>query len=270
LERIDKTSNNLQKKTITLDVATNLLTSLDDFINNLRDKFDDFESSAKEKNPESDYKDLSQRKRVKSSRQSFFDGSGSSVQLYGKDKFKVETFFPIIDTLSVHLKQRLSLYKDINQRFGLFFSLKTLSSAALRQCCKEFAKIYYEDVNEAELEMECLHLKEYLEHVDSENEETDNILGIYHLLKENKIEDTFPNVEIALRIFLSMMVTNCSGERSFSKLKRIKNELRSTMLQERLNSLSLMSIECDMLKNIDFKEVIDDFANLKSRKVFFQ
>lgn len=32
----------------------------------------------------------------------------------------------------------------------------------------------------------------------------------------------FPNVEIALRIFLSMMVTNCSGERSFSKLKRIK------------------------------------------------
>lgn len=270
LERIDKTSNNLQKKTITLDVATNLLTSLDDFINNLRDKFDDFESSAKEKNPRSDYKDLSQRTRVKSSRQSFFDGSGSSVQLYGKEKFKVETFLPIIDTLSVHLKQRSSLYKDINQRFGLFFSLKTLSSTALRQCCKEFAKIYYEDVNEADLEMECLHLKEYLEHVDSENEKTDNILGIYHLLKENKIEDTFPNVEIALRIFLSMMVTNCSGERSFSKLKRIKNELRSTMLQERLNSLSLMSIECDMLKNIDFKEVIDDFANLKSRRVFLQ
>jgi len=67
-----------------------------------------------------------------------------------------------------------------------------------------------------------------------------------------------------------MMVTNCSGERSFSKLKRIKNELRGTMLQERLNSLSLMSIECDMLKNIDFKEVIDDFANLKSRKVFLK
>lgn len=183
LERIDKTSNNLQKKTITLNVATNLLTSLDDFINNLRDKFDVFESYAKEKNPRSDYKDLSQRTRVKSSRQSFFDGSGSSVQLYGKDKFKVETNLPLIDTLSVHLKQRLSLYKDLNQRFGLFFSLKTLSSTALRQCCKEFAKIYYEDVNEAELEMECLHLKEYLEHVDSENEETDNKLGISFEIK---------------------------------------------------------------------------------------
>ncbi|GBP20894.1 hypothetical protein EVAR_80713_1 [Eumeta japonica] len=37
LERIDKTSNYLQKETITLDVATNLFTSLHDFITNLRD-----------------------------------------------------------------------------------------------------------------------------------------------------------------------------------------------------------------------------------------
>jgi len=75
------------------------------------------------------------------------------------------------------------LYKDINQRIGLFFSLKTLSFSALRQCCKEFKKIYHEDVSEAELEMECLHLKKYLEHVESKNEENDNILNIYHLLK---------------------------------------------------------------------------------------
>ncbi|KAF2903984.1 hypothetical protein ILUMI_02194 [Ignelater luminosus] len=115
--------------------------------------------------------------------------------------------------------------------------------------------------------MECLYLTEYLKIVQSsENKETNSLSGKYHLLKENKIEDTFPNVEIALRIFLSMMVTNCSGERSFSKLKKIKNKLRSSMLQERL-SLSLMSIECDVLKDINFEEVIDDFACLKSRRV---
>ena len=32
-----------------------------------------------------------------------------------------------------------------------------------------------------------------------------------------------PNMEVALRIYLSLMATNCSGERSFSKLKRIKD-----------------------------------------------
>ncbi|KAF2889356.1 hypothetical protein ILUMI_16817 [Ignelater luminosus] len=250
LEKINETSNYLPKETITTDVATNLFTSLDDFIINLKDKFDYFESSAKEKNPESDYKDLSQRTRGRSSRQIFFDGSAPSVQLNGREKFKVETLLPIIYTLSVHLKQRLSSYKDINHR------------------CKEFAEICYEDVSEKELEMECLHLTGYLKIVQSsENEETNSLSGIYHLLKENKIEDTFSNVEIASRIFLSMMVTNGSGERSFFKLKKINNKLRSTMLQETLTSLSLMSIECDVLKGIDFKEVTDDFACLKSRRV---
>lgn len=38
------------------------------------------------------------------------------------------------------------------------------------------------------------------------------------------------------------------------------------MLQERLNSLSLMSIESDILKEIDFEEVINDFAHQRSRK----
>ncbi|KAF2889539.1 hypothetical protein ILUMI_16634 [Ignelater luminosus] len=148
-------------------------------------------------------------------------------------EFKVETFLPITDTLSVHLKQGLSLYKDLKHRFGFFSGLKTLNSEESKQSCKEFVEIYYKDVSENELEMECLHLTEYLEIVQSsENEEAHSLSGIYHLLKENKIEDRFPNVEIALRIFLSMMVTNCSGERSFSKLKRIKNELRSTMFQE--------------------------------------
>ena len=47
---------------------------------------------------------------------------------------------------------------------------------------------------------------------------------MYKLIKENGLESAYPNVNIVLRIYLSLMVTNCSGERSFSKLKRVKNE----------------------------------------------
>ncbi|KAF2879298.1 hypothetical protein ILUMI_26873 [Ignelater luminosus] len=60
----------------------------------------------------------------------------------------------------------------------------------LKQSCKEFVEVYYEDVSEKEL-------TEYLKIVQSsENKETNSLSGIYHLLEENKIEDTFPNVEI--------------------------------------------------------------------------
>ena len=39
---------------------------------------------------------------------------------------------------------------------------------------------------------------------------------------------SFPNMDILLRIYLCMFVTNVYVERSFSKLKLIKNYLRNT------------------------------------------
>jgi len=62
------------------------------------------------------------------------------------------------------------------------------------------------------------------------------------------------------------MVTNCSGERSFSRLKRIKNEARSTMSQERLSDLSILSIESDKLRTLNFADIIDDFAAKKGQE----
>jgi len=61
------------------------------------------------------------------------------------------------------------------------------------------------------------------------------------------------------------LVTNCSAERS--KLKLIENRLRTSMTQERLVNLAIMSIESDILREIDFTTIITDFAAAKSRKV---
>jgi len=65
------------------------------------------------------------------------------------------------------------------------------------------------------------------------------------VIVEDNIECAFPNVEISscLHIFLTLMVTNCTTERSFSQMKRIQNQNRTTMRQERLKSLSLLMIE---------------------------
>lgn len=63
------------------------------------------------------------------------------------------------------------------------------------------------------------------------------------------------------------MTTNCTGERYFTKLKLIKNRLRSFIDQDRLNNLSLMSMKIDLLRDIKYDEIIKDFAEKKSRKV---
>ena len=92
-------------------------------------------------------------------------------------------------------------------------------------------------------------------------------IKMYEILHTQNLTRTFPNIEIALQIYLSLMVSNCSGKRSFSKLKRIKNELRNRIRQDRLNSLSIMSIESDVLRQLYFSQIILDFSNLKSRKM---
>ena len=56
-------------------------------------------------------------------------------------------------------------------------------------------------------------------------------------------QESLPDLTVVLRIFLTMSVSIASCERNFSKLKRVKTYLRSTMSQTRQTSLALLSIE---------------------------
>ena len=66
-----------------------------------------------------------------------------------------------------------------------------------------------------------------------------------------------------------MPVTVASAERSFSKLKLLKSYLRSSMSQKRLNDLTILCIEKNMLENIDVDTIINDFASRNTRKQCF-
>jgi len=65
--------------------------------------------------------------------------------------------------------------------------------------------------------------------------------------------DTFPNLETTVRLYLVLMIRNWSRERSFSKVTFIP------MTQERLNDLTLTSNEHDILRQINFNDLINDF-----------
>ena len=63
-----------------------------------------------------------------------------------------------------------------------------------------------------------------------------------------------------MKIIATMPVSLATGERSFSKLKLIKTYKRLTMGKDRLNGLTTMTIVKDVSRDIDFNEVIDQFA----------
>lgn len=91
-------------------------------------------------------------------------------------------------------------------------------------------------------------------------------LEILTFINDNKLQDTIPNLWVALKIMMTIPVTTASYERSFSKLKLIKTYLRSTMTEERLNNLALISIENEIVSKLNLNEAIQNFADLKSRK----
>jgi hypothetical protein len=91
-------------------------------------------------------------------------------------------------------------------------------------------------------------------------------LEILTFINDNKLQDTLPNLWIALRIMMTIPVTTANCKRSFSKLKLIKTYLRSTMTEKRLINLALISIENDIVSKLDLNEAIQNFADLKSKK----
>ena len=93
-----------------------------------------------------------------------------------------------------------------------------------------------------------------------------DLLNSLHTLKLD-VGLLFPNIIIILRIFCTLPVTVAQAERSFSTLARVKNVLRSTMCQDRLNSLGILAVETRLTRTVDFHSIIEVFASGKARKV---
>ncbi|XP_016656183.1 uncharacterized protein LOC107882404 [Acyrthosiphon pisum] len=64
--------------------------------------------------------------------------------------------------------------------------------------------------------------------------------------------------------FTTIPVTSYSCERAFSKMAIVKNKLRSTMAQERLDALLTIFIEQEIVNSLDMEEIIDEFKTLTS------
>ena len=115
--------------------------------------------------------------------------------------------------------------------------------------------VYY-DIDGLDLFSKLIVLKEVMQ-IDE-----NTLINVLNYLKRL---DSFPNVYIAYRILLAITVTVASAERSFSKFKLIKSYLRSTMSQEKLSGLAVLSVEKEMLKALKYKNLISNFASQKVR-----
>ena len=78
---------------------------------------------------------------------------------------------------------------------------------------------------------------------------------------------TFPNVHILLQHALTLPITSCESERSFSQLKLIKTSCRSTMIASRLSSLALMKINRSRCETLNMCKLVQLFQQQHPRRM---
>ena len=97
----------------------------------------------------------------------------------------------------------------------------------------------------------------------SDDVNRENFIAVLKVLSTFNLQSAFPELYTVYKILVTLSIGSTKCERTFSKLKIVKNNLRSTMGQKRLNSLMLINVERDLTKVLDYEQVINSFADMQ-------
>ncbi|XP_060879170.1 zinc finger MYM-type protein 1-like [Metopolophium dirhodum] len=194
------------------------------------------------------------------------------------ENFKVNTFYTILDITTTQITTRFNeetmpFFKDLS-----LFSHKRLREVAEtniipKDAFKGFSEVYGKFVDEESLKHEYIQFsKSYFDFEKIMNlpvkfDDTNKDSWIQFDTDgddddDDGLKEIFPTMYTALSIAVTLPVSSASPERAFSKLKLVKNRLRSTMSEDRLEALMIMACELDI--QIDTECVIKYFASNSS------
>lgn len=183
-------------------------------------------------------------------------------------RFKVQVFLPTLDLLSNSIKSLGKRMEEMNYLFS-----PVVASLPKKDCEEEYFvksaeglhNAYPKDLDKSDLSQELrMFYKITQDGLVETDENVNSAVEILNKINKKGLQNVFPQICVVLRLMEVLPVSVASEERAFSKMALIKNILRSIMGEDHLNHLLILSIE---LVSIDFKDVINDFARVKSRKV---
>lgn len=217
------------------------------------------------------------------------------IESINKERENMESVNTDVDETSFPRQKRARLSENIHQTTTVAakevcdvisnqikerYSFLTHHSALSLLDCKQFKE--YDKVFPVKLLEETVGVYSFLEKerlktelsVMYKREDFQQLNGAVSLLQfviENNLQTSLSEAHKLMNIISTIPMTTAEAERCFSSLKRIKTFLRSTMSQERLTSLAMLSVEKQMIRDIpNFKEkVIDVFAKQKERRMDF-
>ncbi|XP_034544579.1 zinc finger MYM-type protein 1-like [Notolabrus celidotus] len=267
LHHVNHVSKLLQSPKMQLDVAVDLLTKAKTSLTNYRGTgFASAQASAKDMCEEMNVEAVLKQKRLRNTKKHFAYEAPEEPIADALKRLEATFFNVVVDTAIGSLKDRFETLGEVRDRFGVLLNFQKLDDQELcNQCdnlCGTLSSGDESDIDGKELAVEVKNLPR----LPSDDMTALELLTFIH---KKHLEELYPNLWVALRIACTLPVTVASAERSFSKLKLIKTYLRSSMGQDRLTGLAIISINHETGKQLSYEEIIADFANKKARKQTF-
>lgn len=267
LSRTNTVNKLLQSASMQLDIAVQLISTAKASLTLYRDTgFSDAQTTAQSICEEMNVEPVLKEKRLRTTKKHFSYESSDEPVVDALRNLEVNFFNIVVDTAIASVDERFETLNKVKKQYGVvlnFSSACQMSDDPLMAECMEMEKAL--TFNE-ESDISGVDLAEEIKNLPPLPSSNMTAFELLSFLCEKNLEELYPNLWIALRIGVTLPVTVASAERSFSKLKIIKSYLRSTMSQERLSGLAIMSINHDMGKKICYDDIIDDFASRKCRK----
>ena len=258
LTTIDIRNQLLQRKDCNLDRAVKNLASLVEDLRDLCNRFDDIcretKLVAENLGIDATFPQLRKALRVK---------RGDS-EMTDEDRFKFDVFYVALDHVIVALVERFRSTETIYSKFSFLWLFPDISNEEVTTAASKLGKEYPDDLNGSILSSQMIALKQVYNDNFQKGKPVPHAL--LNELAQNGLEEVYDEVATALRIFITIPVSVASGERTFSKLSLIKCANRATMSQEHLNSLATLNINCSLARQIDYTDIIREFAKKQAAR----
>ena len=135
-----------------------------------------------------------------------------AVVLTGQERFKVECFYVILDSLVGDMNWRTNAYAEINQRFCFLNPHQDIDTA---NAAMHTAVEFYQGHLEPDLLEEWTKWRAFLRELPENQKDTaksaiasTSASWMLQVMSRYDMQSAFPNVNIALRIYLTLPVSN--------------------------------------------------------------
>jgi hypothetical protein len=98
---------------------------------------------------------------------------------------------------------------------------------------------------------------------DKDLKNISTLIDLCRYLVETGRHTIYNLIDRLLCLLITLPVSTASAERAFSSMKIIKTRLRNKMEDDNLANNLLVHIECDILEDYNYDDVISDFKSIK-------